>query len=183
MATVIGKVSALIGEVQANPDTAGSRFLQQGDSVYENEMLTTGQFGGVELELTDGSQLALGYAMTLQLDPAVLMPDSALQPVSEDYLDLDLTTDSQTEEQAMSQHTDVLDISDVLADTGVNPDNLHEYLKATYDPLHDGTRIEIFADGDALDHQASAEETVYVNGDASQLAALFENGQLIIDQS
>lgn len=183
MATVIGKVSALIGEVQANSDTGDSRFLQQGDSVHENETLTTGQFGGVELELTDGSQLALGYAMTLQLDPAALMLDSALQPVSEDYLDLDLTTDSQTAEQAIPQHADVLDISDVLADTGVTPDNLHDYLKATYDPLHDGTRIEIFADGDALDHKASAEETIYVNGDVSQLATLFESGQLIIDQS
>lgn len=183
MTTVIGKVSALIGETQAMSETGDGRFLQQGDSVHENDTLTTGQFGGIEIELTDGSQLALGHAMTLQLDSAALMLESPLQPVSDDYLDLDLSVDSQIADQTIPSQSDVLDISDVLADSGVSSDNLHDYLKATYDPLHDGTRIEIFADGDALDGQAKAEETLYVNGDASQLATLLENGQLIIDQS
>lgn len=183
MTTAIGKVSALIGEAQALSETGESRFLQQGDSVHENDTLTTGYFGGVEIELTDGSQLALGHAMTLQLDSAYLMLEIPLQPVSDDFLDLELTIDNQTAEQTPLAQADVLDISDVLADTTVSADNLHDYLKATYDPVHDGTRIDIFADGDALDSQATAEETLYVNGDASQLIALLESGQLIIDQS
>lgn len=183
MATVIGTVSALIGEAQAQAETGESRFLQQGENVQENDTLITGQFGGVEIELTDGSQLALGHTMKLDLNSAFLMLDSPLQPVSDDYLDLDLSTDSQTAEQTLATQADVLDISDVLADTDASADNLHDYLKATYDPLHDSTHIEIFADGNALDSQATAGETLHVSGDASQISALLESGQLIIDQS
>lgn len=183
MAVEIGKVSALIGEAQARSDSGDSRFLQQGDSVYEHDTLTTGSFGGIEIELTDGGQMAIGHTMTLSLDPAsLLLNDAAAQPV-EDDLNFDHLAELNASYAPVLESMHSLDISDVLVGTGVNADNLHDYLKATYDPQHNTTQIDIFTAGDALDSKAVASERLFINGDASHLTPLLENGQLVIDPS
>ena len=49
MATQIGIVKALIGTATATATDGTSRNLQVGDSVYADELVTTGMAGAIEL--------------------------------------------------------------------------------------------------------------------------------------
>ncbi|EEF78797.1 retention module-containing protein [Methylophaga thiooxydans] len=71
MATQIGVVKALIGNVTATATDGSSRTLQVGDNVYANELITTNIAAAIEIELNDGSVMDLGRSSQVMLDNAV----------------------------------------------------------------------------------------------------------------
>lgn len=76
MATQIGVVKALIGEVTATAADGTIRKLQIGDTVYANELISTGTGGAVEIEFADGSVMDLGRESQAMLDMNVFDLDS-----------------------------------------------------------------------------------------------------------
>jgi len=74
MATQIGVIKALIGEVTATAADGSTRTLQLGDMVYANELISTGTGGAVEIEFADGSVMDLGRSSQAMLDDAVFDP-------------------------------------------------------------------------------------------------------------
>ena len=77
MATQIGIVSTIIGSVTATSADGTIRNLQVGDKVFSDELLVTGPNGAVELEFTDGSDMALGRSSQMLLDDEVFDPAAA----------------------------------------------------------------------------------------------------------
>ncbi len=76
MATQIGIVKALIGTVTATSADGSTRNLQVGDSVYADELVSTGSGGAVELEFADGSVMDLGRDSQALLDNTVFNPEA-----------------------------------------------------------------------------------------------------------
>ncbi len=76
MATQIGVVKALIGEVTATAADGSIRTLQIGDMVYANELVSTGDGGAVEIEFADGSVMDLGRNSQAMLDSEVFDPSA-----------------------------------------------------------------------------------------------------------
>ena len=72
MATQIGIVKTLTGEVTATAADGSIRTLQVGDRVYANELISTGQAGALEIEFSDGSIMDLGRNSQAMLDSAGL---------------------------------------------------------------------------------------------------------------
>ncbi len=76
MATRIGTVKALSGEVTATATDGSIRTLQVGDVVYANELITTADGSAVEIEFADGSVMDLGRSSQAFLDSEVFDPSS-----------------------------------------------------------------------------------------------------------
>lgn len=76
MAIQIGIVKVLIGTVTATSADGSTRNLQVGDSVYADELVSTGTGGAVELEFADGSVMDLGRDSQALLDNAVFNPEA-----------------------------------------------------------------------------------------------------------
>lgn len=77
MATQIGVVKALIGEVTATAADGTIRTLQVGDTVYANELISTGNGGAVEIEFADGSVMDLGRDSQAMLDSNMFDPNTS----------------------------------------------------------------------------------------------------------
>lgn len=77
MATKIGFVKAIIGEVTATSADGGVRTLQAGDRIFANDLISTGPGGAVEIEFSDGSVMDLGRDSQALLDNSVFNPDTA----------------------------------------------------------------------------------------------------------
>ncbi|UTW07431.1 retention module-containing protein [Pseudomonas benzenivorans] len=73
MATLIGVVSQVIGEVYAVAGDGSRRLLTEGDRVYAGEQLVTGVAGAVALDLRNGQQLTLGRDSNLNLSEQLLV--------------------------------------------------------------------------------------------------------------
>ncbi len=56
----IGIVAKLNGTVIARNDKGDERIITQGDEVFVNETIVTGEKGAVEIEFSDGSRFVLG---------------------------------------------------------------------------------------------------------------------------
>jgi hypothetical protein len=68
----------LIGTVTAKTAEGVQRILQTGDIVYQDDIIVTGEFGAVEIELTDDSLVDLGRNSEAVLDPdALYLEDNA----------------------------------------------------------------------------------------------------------
>jgi hypothetical protein len=89
MATQIGIVKALIGTATATATDGTSRNLQVGDSVYADELVTTGAGGAVELEFADGSVMDLGRDSQALLDNAVFNPEALAESAATAESDAD----------------------------------------------------------------------------------------------
>ncbi|VXB90340.1 retention module-containing protein [Pseudomonas sp. 8O] len=78
MATLIGVVSQVVGEVFAVASDGSRRPISEGDRVYAGEQLVTGAFGAVAIAMTNGQQLTLGRDSSMTLDAQMLAtsPDS-----------------------------------------------------------------------------------------------------------
>lgn len=76
MATQIGTIKTLIGTVTAKTAEGAQRTLQTTDIVYQDDVIITGEFGAVEIELTDGSLIDLGQNSEAVLDPNTLYPEN-----------------------------------------------------------------------------------------------------------
>jgi surface adhesion protein len=74
MATEIGIVKTLIGTAIATAADGSQRTLQVGDRVFQDEVITTGAAGAIELEFTDGSVMTLGRSSQAVLDTEIFNP-------------------------------------------------------------------------------------------------------------
>nr|WP_322939308.1 retention module-containing protein [Pseudomonas sp. s4] len=72
MATLIGVVSQVVGEVFAVASDGSRRPISEGDRVYAGEQLLTGVAGAVAVTLTNGQQLTLGRDSNITLDTQML---------------------------------------------------------------------------------------------------------------
>ena len=78
MATLIGVVSQVVGEVYAVAGDGARRPLVEGDRVYAGEQIVTGAAGAIAVAMTNGQQLTLGRDSSLTLTEQMLAyrPDS-----------------------------------------------------------------------------------------------------------
>jgi hypothetical protein len=78
MATLIGVVSQVVGEVYAVAGDGTRRPLVEGDRVYAGEQNVTGAAGAIAVAMTNGQQLTLGRDSSLTLTEQMLAsrPDS-----------------------------------------------------------------------------------------------------------
>ena len=72
MATLIGIVKAVVGEVFAVAADGSRRMLQEGDRVYAGEELLTGADGAVAITLVNGGELTMGRDSNRMLEPRLL---------------------------------------------------------------------------------------------------------------
>ena len=72
MATLIGVVSQVVGEVFAVAGNGTRRALAEGDRVFAGEQLVTGASGAVAIALVGGGELTLGRDSNLMLDTQLL---------------------------------------------------------------------------------------------------------------
>ncbi|MBD9484678.1 retention module-containing protein [Pseudomonas sp. PDM14] len=97
MATLIGVVSQVVGEVFAVAGDGSRRPLIEGDRVYAGEQLQTGAAGAIAIALSGGGELTLGRDSTLALDQQMLAGNqdnsaaNAQETASDAPSDADLT--------------------------------------------------------------------------------------------
>ncbi|MGH8436885.1 MAG: retention module-containing protein, partial [Pseudomonas sp.] len=72
MATLIGVVSQVVGEVYAVASDGTRRALSEGDRVFAGEQLVTGAAGAVAVSLSNGQELTLGRDSSLALDTQMI---------------------------------------------------------------------------------------------------------------
>ena len=72
MATLIGVVSQVVGEVFAVAGNGARRTLTEGYRVFAGEQLVTGASGAVAIALVGGGELTLGRDSNLMLDTQLL---------------------------------------------------------------------------------------------------------------
>ncbi len=104
MATLIGIVSKVIGQVFAVAGDGTRRVLVEGDRLFAGDQLNTGAEGAVAVHLQNGHELTLGRGSSLQMTPQLLADQS---PHVVD------TTESVTPSQA--QLTDVEQLQKAIA--------------------------------------------------------------------
>ncbi|WP_339410820.1 retention module-containing protein [Pseudomonas sp. EA_35y_Pfl2_R5] len=79
MATLIGVVSQVIGEVYAVAGDGTRRPLSEGDRVFAGEQIVTGAAGAIAVALSNGQQLTLGRDSSLNLTEQMLAGNSDQQ--------------------------------------------------------------------------------------------------------
>ncbi|WP_341303147.1 retention module-containing protein [Pseudomonas sp. TMP25] len=77
MATLIGVVSQVIGEVYAVAGDGTRRPLSEGDRVFAGEQIITGPAGALSVAMINGQQLTLGRESTLSLNEQMLAGTSS----------------------------------------------------------------------------------------------------------
>ncbi|PBJ21610.1 Bifunctional hemolysin/adenylate cyclase precursor [Pseudomonas sp. ACN8] len=72
MATLIGIVSKVIGQVFAVASDGTRRALVEGDRLFAGDQLSTGAEGAVAVHLQNGQELTLGRGSSMQMTPQLL---------------------------------------------------------------------------------------------------------------
>ncbi|MGL4318286.1 MAG: retention module-containing protein, partial [Pseudomonas sp.] len=72
MATLIGVVSQVVGEVFAVAGDGARRPLAEGDRVYAGEQLVTGAGGSIAIALTNGQELTVGRDSSITLNEQMI---------------------------------------------------------------------------------------------------------------
>ena len=72
MATLIGVVSQVVGEVFAVAGDGTRRPVVEGDRVFAGEQIITGEAGAVAIAMSNGQQLTLGRDSALLLNEQLL---------------------------------------------------------------------------------------------------------------
>lgn len=75
----IGIISTLIGTATATALDSSQRLLHVGDQVCQDEIISTGALGAVEIEFSDGSIMALGRESQAFLDQNVFNSEAIEQ--------------------------------------------------------------------------------------------------------
>lgn len=112
MATEIGSITALIGTATATSLDGTVRNLQVGDKVFQNDIITTGAAGAIEIEFNDGNVMDMGRDSQAVLDLAVFDPDT---PVAEMAVADDVFDDIEAIQQALLEGDDPTLIADPAA--------------------------------------------------------------------
>lgn len=141
MAAEIGVVKAIIGSAMATATDGSIRHPQVGDSVFADELISTGPDGAIEIEFADGDVMDLGRSSQAMLDgqfydlnssPAAENQEDILTEQTENSFLIDGQGDDiLSGDNAYQAESDTLvhfvpeDIDDVveLADVLSNPDN------------------------------------------------------------
>ena len=76
MATLIGIVSKVIGQVFAVAGDGTRRALVEGDRLFAGDQLVTGAEGAVAVHLQNGQELTLGRGSSLQMTAQLLAHQS-----------------------------------------------------------------------------------------------------------
>ena len=123
MATLIGVVSKVVGQVFAVAGDGTRRLLVEGDRVYAGEQLDTGVGGAISVHLQSGQDLALGRGSSLALNEGLLhnqAPD--IQTSGERIADTALD-DVNALQQAIAAGVDPTQVSEPTAagPTGTGP--------------------------------------------------------------
>jgi large repetitive protein len=109
VATEIGIIKTLIGTAVATAADGSQRNLQAGDRVYQDEIITTGAAGAVEVEFTDGSVMTLGRSSQIVLDTETFNPlDVAQAPA-------DAASEVEALQQALLDGADPTQVGDATA--------------------------------------------------------------------
>lgn len=112
MATQIGIVKAIMGEVTATAADGSIRTLQAGDRVFANELISTGAGGAIEIEFADGSLMDLGRNSQAMLDSEIFDPnDTAVAEGTQD----DVPDDVAAIQQALLEGEDPTEIGEATA--------------------------------------------------------------------
>ena len=111
MATLIGVVSQVVGEVFAVAGDGTRRPLVEGDRVYAGEQLVTGAGGAVAVTLSNGEVLTLGRDSSLNLNEQMLAGGDGQ------------TAQPQEQESAAPSDSDLTDVEQLQAaiEAGVDP--------------------------------------------------------------
>lgn len=141
MANEIGVVTAIIGSAMATATDGSIRYPQVGDSVFADDLISTGSDGAIEIEFADGDVMDLGRSSQAMLDEHFydLNSPSAIEnqdniPTEQteisflvdgqgnDILSGDNTYQSESDRSALFINKDIQDVVE-LADVLSNPDN------------------------------------------------------------
>lgn len=79
----IGAVAAVLGTAGVRTPSGEVSILEAGDAVYQNDVLVTGDPGGLVIEFRDGSRMDLGRSSEARLDEEVFDPTLAEAPAAE----------------------------------------------------------------------------------------------------
>jgi T1SS-143 domain-containing protein len=109
VATEIGMIKTLIGTAVATASDGSQRTLQAGDRVFQDEVITTGAAGAVEIEFSDGSVMTLGRSSQAVLDLDTFNP----QAVAEAPADVEGEVDAL--QQALLEGADPSQIGEATA--------------------------------------------------------------------
>ena len=109
MATEIGIIKTLIGTAVATAADGSQRTLQAGDRVYQDEVITTGAAGAVEVEFADDSVMTLGRSSQAILDVDAFDPQDVAQAL--EYA----SSDVEALQQALLDGADPSQIGDATA--------------------------------------------------------------------
>ncbi|QKE63903.1 retention module-containing protein [Aquipseudomonas campi] len=82
MATLIGVVSQVVGEVYAVAGDGTRRPLVEGDRVYAGEQLVTGASGAIAITMTNGQELTVGRDSSMALNEQMLAGAEGAPPAS-----------------------------------------------------------------------------------------------------
>lgn len=83
MATLIGIVSKVVGEVFAVAENGQRRLLVEGDRLFAGEQIVTGAGGMVDIDLADGNALTLGRDTVQLLTEQLLATGSEQAPAAD----------------------------------------------------------------------------------------------------
>ncbi|MCC5796416.1 MAG: retention module-containing protein [Methylophaga sp.] len=117
MATEIGTVTVLIGTATAVSTDGSIRHLQVGDKVFQNDLISTGADGALEIHFADGSVMDLGRTSNALLDSEVFDPTAPLADAQDEALadEIDLI------QQAILEGADPTQIAEATA-AGAGPE-------------------------------------------------------------
>lgn len=192
MATQIGIVKTLTGEVTATAADGSIRTLQVGDRVYANELISTGQAGALEIEFSDGSIMDLGRNSQAMLDSAVFDPSSAVADASEE----DVPDDVAAIQQALLEGEDPTEAGEATAaGAGVQGGNeghdavFVNYLNpevtpdAGFETIGVNSEVDDYEDEQLLDGQPTAGlVSVLLDEDDLNFSESFDFVQNLLDQ-
>jgi len=130
VATEIGMIKTLIGEAVVTASDGSQRTLQAGARVFQNEIITTGATGAVEIEFSDGSLMALGRSSQTILDLDAFDPHLVAQSPS------DVDSEVGALEQALLEGADPNQIGEATsagAGAGVGGNEGTEFVQVLYE--------------------------------------------------
>jgi VCBS repeat-containing protein len=118
MASLIGTVRQVVGDVFAVASNGTKRLLIEGDKVYAGEQLQTGATGAVAVHLAKGGELTLGRDSRMPLTPEILANHAT-------HIDTPDPTSSQGQltsvQQAIAAGADPTQVTDPTAAGNANP--------------------------------------------------------------